>query len=90
MEWIILPTDLKGDLLKKNRYTISKSFYEAFSRASLKMFISRLHSAVYNLISQWLDIRDVLGGEHNGYWLGKEGLTSNYHILMNNRANFNE
>ena len=25
-----------------------------------------------------------------GYWLGEEGVTSNYHILMNNRANFNE
>ena len=42
---------------KNNRYTISESFYEALwsSRvlyASLKMLIlSRLHSAVYNLIS---------------------------------------
>ena len=29
VEGIILPTDLKGDLVKKNRYTILKSFYEA-------------------------------------------------------------
>ena len=72
MEGIILPIDLKGDLLKKNRYTISESFYEAlwsdrvYNYASLKMLISRLHSAVYNLISQnqslWLEIRDALGG----------------------------
>ena len=54
----MLPTDLKGDLLKKNRYTISESFYEALWSAaesiyaSLKMLISRLHSTVYNLISQ--------------------------------------
>ena len=85
--------DLKGDLLKKNRYTISKSFYEAFSRVYL-CFSQDVHIKValsslqFNITE--LDIRDVLGGEHNGYWLGKEGLTSNYHILMNNRANFNE
>ena len=61
------------------------------------MLISRLHSAVYNLISYnqslWLEIRDALGGEQlfaYGYELDEEGVTSNYHILMNNRANFNE
>ena len=47
---IILPTDLKGDLLNKNRYTISESFYEALWSSRAKL-ISRLHSAVYNLIS---------------------------------------
>ena len=25
-----------------------------------------------------------------GYKLGEDSVTSNYHILMNNRANFNE
>ena len=54
VEGIILPTDLKGDLLKK----IGILFLKVSMRlcvcglaAYIKMLISRLHSADYNLIS---------------------------------------
>ena len=41
----------------------------------------------------WPGVDVSLGGEHlfaYVYQLGEEGVTINYHILMNNRANFNE
>ena len=57
VEGIILPTDLKGNFLKKRKSVYYfRKFYEAlwssrvFKYASLKMLISRLLSAVYNLI----------------------------------------
>ena len=52
-----------------------------------------LSSLQFNIIELVLVIRDALGGEHlfaYGYKLDQKGVTGNYHILMNNRANFNE
>ena len=56
VEGIILPTDLKGYLLKKNRYNISESFYDAlwssrvYNYASLKVALSTLQFNIVELV----------------------------------------
>ena len=61
------------------------------------MLKSRLHSAVYNF--SIIELVFVALDKGCLRWgipifairkLGEEGGSSNYHILMNNRANFNE
>ena len=47
-----------------------------------------IYTCVFFAHANW-----TLGGEPlfaYGYKLGEDSVTSNYHILMNNRANFNE
>ena len=72
MAGIILPTDLKGNLLKKNGIIFRKvsmklcglAEYKCFSQdVNIKVALSSLQLNIIELVL-WLEIRDALGGEH--------------------------